>query len=216
MKNEPVPIDSGAKKEKADLMNKRDTFLLQMYQQMWNNINRHILVAWQSVGILGGAFAVSALVEKQVLSLNWAATILVLVAAWQCAHSIDASNWYNRNLAIISNIENQFLDSTDSVLIHPFFAKKRQPTLLDHLAIQALFGIAVAILVLAYHFEIEVLPGLHSPWSAFDWHCAVPYVTFAVLAVCLVAFYNKKRAQHQEHFPSIAPAAPGPPKAEGK
>lgn len=197
-------------------MNKRDTFLLQMYQQMWNNINRHILVAWQSVGILGGAFAVSALVEKQVLSLNWAATILILAAAWQCAHSIDASNWYNRNLAIISNIEKQFLEAGDDVLIHPFFAKRREPALLDHLAIQALFGIAVAALVLAYHFEIDVLPGLHSPWSTFDWHRAVPYTAFVVSAISLTVFYNKKRSQHKEHFPSPALAASAPPKAEGK
>lgn len=181
-------------------LTKRETFLLQMYQQMWNNINRHILVAWQSVGILGGAFAVSALVEKQVVSINWAAAILVLAAAWQCAHAIDAGNWYNRNLAIIANIEKQFLDPSDDKLIHPYFAKQREPGLLDHLAIQALFGISVALLVLIYHFEVQIVPGFRSPMSAFDWHRGVPYLVFLICLISLIVFYRKKQAQHKEHF----------------
>jgi hypothetical protein len=189
-------------------LTKRETFLLQMYQQMWNNINRHILVAWQSLGILGGAFAVSAFVERHIISLNWAATILVMAAAWQCAHAIDAGNWYNRNLAIIANIEKQFLDPADEKLIHPFFAKARPPKLLAHLSIQALFGIAVATMVLLYHFEVEVVPGFHSPMSSFDWHKAVPYVVFLICLTWLAMFRRTKQTQHKEHFLSTVIAAP--------
>lgn len=181
-------------------LTKRETFLLQMYQQMWNNINRHILIVWQSVGVLGGAFAVSALVEKQILSFNWAATILILASAWQCAHSIDASNWYNRNIAIISNIERQFLTQEDSVKIHPYFGERREPEMVDHLRIQSYLGIAVASLVLAYHFGAVVVPGFNSPWSAFDWPKAVPYVTFAGCSVTVVCFYRKKQKQYRDDF----------------
>lgn len=42
----------------------REDLLLKMYDQMFNDINRHIMVVWQSVGVLVGAFAVFALVEK--------------------------------------------------------------------------------------------------------------------------------------------------------
>jgi hypothetical protein len=183
----------------ADL-DKRDAFLLQMYQQMWNNINRHILVVWQSVGVLGGAFAVAALVEKQVISLNWAATILILASGWECAHSIDASNWYNRNIAIIGNIERQFLSGDDQKLIHPYFGKHREPKLLDHLRIQVLFGAAVGVLVLVYHFEIQVLPCFGAPWSTFDWHKAVPYAAFSVCAYMNLRFYFRKRGEHLAAF----------------
>ena len=45
----------------------RKEFLLKMYDQMFNDINTHILVVWQSVGVVVGAFAVFALVEKNII-----------------------------------------------------------------------------------------------------------------------------------------------------
>ena len=42
----------------------RKEFLLKMYDQMFNDINTHILVVWQSVGVVVGAFAVFALARK--------------------------------------------------------------------------------------------------------------------------------------------------------
>jgi len=73
-----------------------------MYKQMFNDINRHIVVIWQSVGVLLGAFTLFALVEKQVIPLDVASALLVLIAAWLTAHLYDASYWYNRNLVIIA------------------------------------------------------------------------------------------------------------------
>jgi hypothetical protein len=91
----------------------RTQFLLEMYKQMWSNINRHIVVIWQSISVLLGAFAVFALVEKKVISLDVASVLMVLIAGWLVAHVVDANYWYNRNLAIIANIERQFLNATD-------------------------------------------------------------------------------------------------------
>jgi len=181
-------------------LSKRETFLLAMYKQMWDNIERHIMVVWQSVGVLGGAFAVSALVEKKLLSLDWAVTVVVLVAAWQVAHTIDAGYWYNRNLAIISNIERQFLEATDTANIHPYFAERRPPKLLDHLKIQFAFGTAVALLVLAYHFSRQVLPGIHAPWSTFDFRKAIPYLTFVVCCGFLSGLHRHQTQKYTKNF----------------
>ena len=43
---------------------RRDQFLPIMYGKMWDNINRHLTVVWQSSAVLAGATAVFALVEK--------------------------------------------------------------------------------------------------------------------------------------------------------
>ena len=51
----------------------RRAFLLHMYDQLFNDINRHLTVIWQSVGVLLGAFAVFSLVEKGILSFDLAA-----------------------------------------------------------------------------------------------------------------------------------------------
>jgi hypothetical protein len=83
---------------------RRADFLIEMYKQMWTNINRHILVVWQSVSVLVGTLAAFALVEKKVISLDVACALVVLISAWLVAHTIDANYWFNRNLAIISNI----------------------------------------------------------------------------------------------------------------
>src|SRR5919206_2459258 len=91
----------------------RREFLLKMYDQMFNDINRHILTVWQSVGVLIGAFAIFALAEKGVLSTDIATTMIVLLSAWLLAHLHDSSYWYNRNLVIIGNIERQFLRQED-------------------------------------------------------------------------------------------------------
>jgi hypothetical protein len=76
---------------------RRDAFLLAMYNQMWGNIDRHILVIWQSVGALLGAFAVLALTEKHVLPIDLACSLMVVICAWVTAHVIDANNWFARN-----------------------------------------------------------------------------------------------------------------------
>ena len=104
----------------------RSDFLIAMYNQMMNDINRHIIVVWQDVGVLLGAFAVFALVEKQILSLDIATALIILLCIWMLAHVYDASYWYNRNLVIIANIERQFLRDSDLKEIH--FRRRRPQT----------------------------------------------------------------------------------------
>src|SRR5690349_5063241 len=87
---------------------KRQEFLFKMYDQMFADINRQILVVWQSIGVLLGGAAIFALVEKQVITLDIACAIFVVLAWWSVSHSLEAGYWYNRNLAIIANIEKQF------------------------------------------------------------------------------------------------------------
>src|SRR3546814_2866580 len=43
------------------------------------------------------------------ISLDVAASLIILLCAWLYAHMLDAAYWYNRNLVIIANIERQFL-----------------------------------------------------------------------------------------------------------
>ena len=113
------------KGEKADKSKRRSDFLIAMYAQLMNDINRHIVVVWQSVGVLFGAFAVFALVEKKVISLDIAASLIVILCAWVIAHVYDAGYWYNRNLVIIANIERQFLRRSDLHDIHYYFGEQK-------------------------------------------------------------------------------------------
>lgn len=164
----------------------RDEFLIEVYRQMMNDINRHIMVVWQSVGVLVGAFAIFALVEKQVVSADIACSIVILLCGWLWAHLVDAGYWYNRNLAIISNIERQFLVKDDLKYIHYYFGSHRQKNkMITHLRIQLALGLGLGFLVSIYHFTSRILPGM-TPCAVFDPQRTFPYLVGAgVVIYCL-------------------------------
>jgi hypothetical protein len=183
----------------------RTDFLLKMYDQMFNDINTHILVVWQSVAVVVGAFAVFALVEKAVISPDVAAALIVLLCGWLLAHLYDASYWYNRNLVIIANIERQFLSLADLKNIHYYFGKHRaKSAMLTHLKIQYALGTAVGTLFLIFHFYTRVLPGLGSPWANFEPLRTLPYL---VLIGCVIrlGLLRKNRLSAYEEFMRNSP-----------
>jgi len=162
---------------------RRDEFLVEMYGQMMHDIDRHIMVIWQSVGVLVGALAVIALAEKGIVSLDVSTAIIVILCAWLFAHLVDSAYWYNRNLAIVTNIERQFLVKSDLKDIHYYFGKHRPGNkMIAHLRTQMIFGVALGSLVLGNHFLRRVVPGFGAPWHSFEPVRTLPYVA-AVVAV---------------------------------
>lgn len=55
---------------KSHSVENRKEFLLKMYKNLWDNINRHILMPWQSIAVLIGTFALFSAVEKKIISLD--------------------------------------------------------------------------------------------------------------------------------------------------
>lgn len=165
--------------EQDRLDKERSTFLIAMYNQMMNDINRHIVVVWQSVGVLFAAFAAFALVEKKVIPLDIAISLIVFVCAWVIAHVYDAAYWYNRNLVIIANIERQFLKVSDLREIHYYFGEHRRAgEMITHLGIQKWLAVGVAGLVLLFHYFTVVSPapsfsGLFTTLAVLPWISAV-------------------------------------------
>ena len=186
---------------------RRDQFLMAMYKEMWGNINRHILVVWQSLGFLAGTFTLFALVASKAVSLDLASTIIAGTTAWFLAHLVDANYWYGRNLAIIVNIERQFLSASDLRLIHPYFKEHRGHSVLDHLAIQASLGIGLWTAAMVYHFGYRILPGIGSPWSTLDPIRSAPYIASAI-GLGLLSVFLKKQRNRYEQFLRDAPGAP--------
>jgi hypothetical protein len=130
-----------------------------MYDQLWNSINSHLLVVWQSLGVLIGGFAILTLVEKQVISEDIATALIILLSGWLIANLYDAGYWYNRNLVIIANIEKDFLVREDLRNITYYFGKHRESNkMITHFRIQRYFAAGVAIIVTFYHLISRVLP----------------------------------------------------------
>lgn len=179
--------------QQAESNDRRDKFLMQMYGQMWSNVNRHITVVWQSVAVLAGAFAVLSAAGKGLISLDVAIALVVGISAWVVAHTYDANTWFNRNLGIIANIERQFLKAEDARDIHFYFTEHRSSDdLIEHLQLQRWFGLGAGSLALVYHFFERVLPGIGAPWRSFELARSLPYL---VLAVCLLSLRRFRRRQ---------------------
>jgi len=175
----------------------RKELLLKMYDQMFNDINRHIMVVWQSVGVLIGAFAIFALVEKNIISPDLASALVILIASWLLANLLDSSYWYNRNLIIIANIERQFLNEQDIRDIHYYFGKHRKKgSMLTHLRVQFGLGVGVTLLVLVYHFFTQIYPVIDG--SITKPQKGLPYLVLLVAAVLLLLLHSSRKAAYQE------------------
>ena len=183
----------------------RREFLLKMYDQMFNDINTHILVVWQSVGVVVGAFAVFALVEKNIIAIDYACSLMVMLCAWLLANLYDASYWYNRNLVIIANIERQFLNPNDLKAIQYYFGKHRKKSaMLSHLKIQYSLGLGIGLLFVLYHFVSRVLPGIRSPIRNFEFSRCLPYL-FVVLSLVLLWLLRRNRIDSYTEFLANSP-----------
>ncbi len=185
----------------------RDQLLLKMYDQLFNDINRHITVIWQSISVVVGAFAVFALVGKNVISLDLANAIIILLVTWLVAHLYDAGYWYNRNLAMIANIERQFLLKSDLKDIHYYFGAHRPNNpMLTHLKIQKALGIGLGGLVILYHFIERVLPVFknYSNQSTFDFSITIPYILL-IMSICFLRWLRKNRNRSYNEFLGNSP-----------
>ncbi|HVV27972.1 MAG TPA: hypothetical protein VHC40_08400 [Rhizomicrobium sp.] len=185
----------------------RATFLVAMYNQLMNDINRHIVVVWQSVGVLFAALAGLSLVEKKIIPIDVGITLIIIVCAWVIAHVYDASYWYNRNLVIIANIERQFLRQSDLHDIHYYFgAHRRVGAMITHLRIQLWLAVGTGGLVLLYHFMATVLPTL-SLDAPIRWLGILPYL--ATMAVAIVWYQSAANAKSRyETFLKNSPGKP--------
>jgi hypothetical protein len=164
----------------------RKELLLKMYDQMFNDIDTHILVVWQSVTVLVGAFAIFALTEKKIISLDITVSLILLLCGWLIAHIYDAGYWYNRNLAIIANIEKQYLDQSDLRSVHYYFGRHRHGNkMITHLRIQYALGVGIGLIVLAFHFLTEIWPRFSTSFHDFKVAPAMPYGMSILIALYL-------------------------------
>lgn len=187
-------------------MDDRKTFLMEMYRQMFADINRQMTVVWQAVSVVVGAFALLALVEKDIVPLDIAVSLIVILCAWMYAHMLDGGYWYNRNLVIIANIERQFLLPSDLHDIQFYFGKHRSKAnrMISYFKIQAGLALAISALVLVFHFFVQVVPGFGLSLSDFHPTRALPYLT-AIASITTCFFFARDRQESYENFRENSP-----------
>lgn len=172
----------------SDISPDEKDLLIAMYGEMWNNINRHVMIVWQSATAILGSLALFSLVEKNIIGLDMGTTLIIILIVWSLAHTYDAATWFNRNQAIISGIERELLGEELRKRLHPVIGKNRSPKkLITQMGIQQALGLALWVLLLGHHFLNRVAPGIVAAHSHFEWARATPYlVTFAAIIPLLL------------------------------
>lgn len=187
---------------------KRAEFLLAMYHELWSNINRHVLVLWQSLGTLLGAAALFGLVEKKVISLDAATTLFLVLPGWLIATALDSSTWYNRNILLIRNIEQQFLLESDVHDVHYYFRDPPRPNneVIGHFRVQIGLALVLSFLVLIYHFvSARIWQGMSMANGRFIPSHAIPYLE-ALAGGCFLFWW---RAHLKETYETLVSKSPG-------
>jgi len=181
----------------------RAHLLLQMYDQMWRNIDRHIIVVWQSVVVVISAVAAPILSKLQSSSMDLAVSVLILICGWGIAQALDGTYWYNRNLVIIANIEREFLTRQDLKDIHYYFGRHRGNKMIEHQMIQVVLSATIAVVFLLFHFKERILPDL-SLHNRFDPYRAMPYI-LTVIVVSLLLLFKARTDQKYEQLRKNSP-----------
>lgn len=179
-----------------------------MYEQMFNDIDRHHKIVWQVIGVLVGSFAFIALAEKGIIPIDIAVAVIVLLALWVIAHVYDSNYWYNRNLVIISNIERQFLKSSDLKDIQYYFGEHRDKNAVQtSLKIQLYIAWGIILVFLLYHFLTRIYDGLFLTWeeSTINWGKLIPYTVTIVFYFILVKWIKSKREKNYLEFLQNSP-----------
>jgi len=187
-------------------MDDRKAFLIEMYRQMFSDINRHITIIWQSVSVVIGAFALFSFVEKEIIPIDIAVSLIIILCSWLYAHMIDAAYWYNRNLAIIGNIEKQFLKQSDLKDIQYYFGLHRSSKnrMITHLKIQSFLGISIAILVILFHFFNVTAPTTEAEEPFITTSKILPYLS-GICGFIYCAILSRKRRSDYTEFIKNSP-----------
>lgn len=188
---------------------RRDDFLFHMYNQMFNDINRHINIIWQPITVLVGSLGLIAIGVKDIIPIDLAITLIILLVGWLIANIYDSAYWYNRNLVIIANIERQFLLTSDQWNICYYFGSHRKKgSMLTHIKIQWVLGIFIGVVILIYHIFTEILnmfPFYSDSPTDFRLEVILPYV----VAIALFIWLRKIKENRDKSYLEFLENSPG-------
>lgn len=177
-----------------------------MYEQMFRDIAQAYTVVWQSAATVFASFAAIALAANGIIPLDIAVSVVLLVLAWFRLNVIECAYWYNRNLCIIANIERQFLLSSDIKDIQYYFGSHRPNNkTISHLRNQDFLAYGLGVLIIGYHFLVQVMPGATAEASVFEPIRVTPYV---VAAVCFW-YLSERQAKRNEAYEEFVRNSPG-------
>jgi hypothetical protein len=85
-----------------------DEFLLDMYNQLWQSIQRVEQGMWSFITAQAGAIAALVGGITELIPLYYSSIFTIFISIWGMNISIASDRWFYRNLAQVTNIEKRF------------------------------------------------------------------------------------------------------------
>jgi hypothetical protein len=83
-----------------------------MYEMCWNNVTRAEDAIWKVFAAYTALFAGLSIAENIIGSLGFILLVITFSISGMCV-ALNANLWFTRNMALISNIEKEFLEKSD-------------------------------------------------------------------------------------------------------
>lgn len=170
---------------------RRDQFLLHLYDNLWDSIDRSESGVWQFVGLNAALFAVIALMWTEQLPKDVAGFIGLVIVFWGINIVLNAGWWFNHNLNFVRNIELHFLTKQDYGRIWPIAyrtTRARTINTLNLVHLVAFIGLGIGLLFLT---------GLSSR-----------IIAFTVVGIAITTFhYLRSRQRLMEFVAGTTPVA---------
>jgi hypothetical protein len=133
--------------------NKRESFLMRMYGEYWDNITRAEDSAWKIFASYTTLFAGLSLAYAIISDLGFL-LLLLIFSFVAITMALRANLWFVRNLGLISNIEQEFLEKKDYGTIVPCWFLKKIGFINDEIwwiHIIAYLTVALSVTSFMYH-----------------------------------------------------------------
>jgi len=182
--------------------NKREQFLLHLYDQLWASIDRATGGLWQYLALYGGIVGVHWGAGKGDIAPTLAANLSIVAAFWGINIAINAGKWFERNRMMIINIEKQFLQRDDLGKIMPVSYHKRVP--------KTFFTFLTLSHVLVFTCFIAL--SLWTYWDAISSHCnsRVIALFLVLIGILLSAWHWYWSFKHVQRFVEHTASVEGP------
>jgi hypothetical protein len=192
-------MDNPQQAAQDEINKRRDAFLLDMYDKLWDSIDRAERGLWQFVALYAVVIGLTIGALQNVATQLVAVVAGLIISFWGMNVTIETGKWFNRNRLFVVNIEKVFLLPDDIGRLFPraYHDRARRGLVLTEIYRIHFIVFAVTAAGITSFY-------VYSQWPSPCWIVLVPTVLS-----CVAYTIHRHRKATKEVSDFIANTSPG-------
>jgi len=181
------------------MQDKRDEFLLHMYDSFWNNVSRAEEAVWKMVAAYSALIAGTA-IARPLITTTGAAMLIMFFGCVASCLAANSNLWYRRNLTMIGRLEGNFLrDSDYGRLIPKAWKSHRRFWTSEYWSVLCLAYLVVSLITSLLIMSVSMTPDEAqkivslSSLRAFDIFVSITIITIALTVIYIFMQWKNYR-----------------------